>query len=109
MNRRSRVNWSTFGGSSLPERDPGEENTALAGNNCAPFHQSIGKATMNTESATCPNCGKPVSPHALMALCPDCLLKAGLGAGSGATNGDVAAAFATPSPDALAPHFTQLE
>ncbi len=64
---------------------------------------------MNTESATCPNCGKPVSPHALMALCPDCLLRAGFGTATGATVVGDAPIFATPAPEELAPHFPQLE
>jgi len=64
---------------------------------------------MNTEPATCPNCGKPVSPHALMALCPDCLLRAGFGTATGATVVGDAPVFATPAPEELAPHFPQLE
>jgi len=64
---------------------------------------------MNTEPATCPNCGKPVSPHALMALCPDCLLRAGFGTATGATVVGDAPIFATPAPQDLAPHFPQLE
>src|SRR4051794_21721379 len=64
---------------------------------------------MSTEPATCPNCGKPVSPHALMALCPDCLLRAGFGTATGATAAGDAPIFATPAPVDLAPHFPQLE
>jgi serine/threonine protein kinase len=64
---------------------------------------------MNTEPATCPNCGKPVSTHALMALCPDCLLRAGFGTATGATVVGDAPIFATPAPEELAPHFPQLE
>ena len=64
---------------------------------------------MTTESAKCPNCGKPVSPHALMAMCPDCLLKAGFATEADGTNTGEAAAFAPPAPEELAPHFPQLE
>ena len=61
---------------------------------------------MNPEPATCPNCGKPVSPNSLMALCPDCLLRAGFATGT-ETEGTVA--FPPPTPEELAPLFPQLE
>ena len=64
---------------------------------------------MPTENK-CPQCGKPVSPDALMGLCPDCMLKAGLG--SGATSipdGASAAATVPPTPAELARYFPQLE
>ncbi|MGD0016714.1 MAG: protein kinase [Verrucomicrobiia bacterium] len=61
---------------------------------------------MPTENK-CPHCGKPVSPDALMGLCPECMLKAGQG--TGATGGAQAAPSAPPAPAELGRFFPQLE
>ena len=58
----------------------------------------------------CPQCGKPVSPNALMGLCPDCMLKAGLGSGATSGPGGAHATVAPPpTPAELARYFPQLE
>ncbi|MGA2221013.1 MAG: serine/threonine-protein kinase [Verrucomicrobiia bacterium] len=64
---------------------------------------------MPTENK-CPQCGKPVLPDALMGLCPDCMLKAGLGSGATSIPGDAPdAATVPPTPAELARFFPQLE
>jgi serine/threonine protein kinase len=60
---------------------------------------------MTAETLTCPTCGKPISGNALMGLCPDCLLNAGLGT----VTGDAPAKFEPPTPEELAQKFPQLE
>ena len=60
---------------------------------------------MTAETLTCPTCGKPISGNALMGLCPDCLLNAGLGT----VTGDAPAKFVPPTPEELAQKFPQLE
>jgi serine/threonine protein kinase len=60
---------------------------------------------MTAEHLTCPTCGKPISDEALMGLCPDCLLNAGLGT----VTGDAPAKFEPPTPEELAQKFPQLE
>ena len=66
-------------------------------------------------SATCPECGKPVGPNALQGLCPECLLKVGLGsdiqsgASAGAATPGKARRFVPPTPAELSPMFPQLE
>ena len=58
----------------------------------------------------CPHCGKAFSESALMGLCPDCLLKAGVptGASDGATPGNTAR-FEPPTRAEMASRFPQLE
>jgi len=64
---------------------------------------------MSTAKA-CPHCGKAVSESALMGLCPDCLLKAGVPTGGGGTAMPGSTApFEPPTPAELAPRFPQLE
>ena len=64
---------------------------------------------MPTENK-CPHCGKPVSPDALMGLCPDCMLKAGAGSGASSVPGGAStAATVPPTPAELARYFPQLE
>lgn len=64
---------------------------------------------METER-TCLHCGKPIGPNALQGLCPECMLKVGLGSRvpgeTGTANGS---RFTPPAPETLAPHFPQLE
>ena len=60
---------------------------------------------MTAEHLTCPTCGKSISGDALMGLCPDCLLNAGLGT----VTGDAPAKFEPPTPEELAQKFPQLE
>ena len=65
--------------------------------------------------ATCPECGKPIGPNALQGLCPECMMKVGLG--SEAQSGALAGApgpvsskpFVAPDPADLASLFPQLE
>lgn len=64
---------------------------------------------MNTEK-TCPHCGKAIGPNALQGLCPECMLKVGMGTESQSESGVAdAGRFVPPAPEQLAPHFPQLE
>ena len=65
--------------------------------------------------STCPHCGREVAADAPLAVCPECLLKAGL-ASRDATMTDAAGAgshdaqaFTAPAPTVLQPSFPQLE
>ncbi len=65
--------------------------------------------------STCPHCGREVAADAPLAVCPECLLKAGL-ASRDATMTDAAGAgspdaqaFTAPAPAVLQPSFPQLE
>ncbi len=67
-------------------------------------------------NASCPECSKPVGPNALQGLCPDCMMRVGLGSEgqSLASAAEVwapgsARPFVPPSPADLAPLFPQLE
>ncbi len=66
-------------------------------------------------NATCPECGKPVGPNALQGLCPECMMKIGLGsevpsvASGGAAGPTKGKPFVPPTPAELAPGFPQLE
>src|SRR5438105_4087734 len=53
----------------------------------------------------CPQCGKPVSPAALMGLCPDCMFQAAAEPAAAGTTGS----FLPPSSAELGAHFPQLE
>jgi len=59
----------------------------------------------------CSICGKPLVPGAPEGLCPECLLKAGLGTGVdiGADTGGKAPRFVPPKIEELAGKFPQLE
>ena len=68
---------------------------------------------MTTHTMTCPNCGKAVSGE-LLGLCPECLLKAGVGTMGGGEaseqgGGAHAARFVPPTPQELSARFPQLE
>src|SRR5437667_12763675 len=58
----------------------------------------------------CQHCGKPLDEKAVQGLCPECLMKVGLGTEDGATAGTPPRidGFLPPTPDELAPHFPQL-
>jgi serine/threonine protein kinase len=60
---------------------------------------------------TCSICGKPLAPTAPEGLCPECLLKAGLGTGVdvGSDTGGKARRFTPPKIEELAAKFPQLE
>jgi serine/threonine protein kinase len=67
-------------------------------------------------NAICPECGKPVGPNALQGLCPECMMKVGLGSevlsgtgSAGAPPPGKSKPFVPPSPEELAPMFPQLE
>src|SRR5271157_3586621 len=66
-------------------------------------------------NVTCPQCGKPVGPNALQGLCPECMMKIGLGtevhsgASAAATAHAKGKSFVPPTPAELAPMFPQLE
>jgi predicted Ser/Thr protein kinase len=61
-------------------------------------------------SATCPECGIPLSAVSLEGLCPRCLLQGAIGASSPpASASSPGGPFVAPSPADLAPHFPQLE
>src|ERR1035437_5139502 len=67
-------------------------------------------------NATCPECGKPVGPNALQGLCPDCLMKVGLGSAiqshppaAGAAPPGKTKPFVAPTIAELAPMFPHLE
>jgi predicted Ser/Thr protein kinase len=63
----------------------------------------------------CQHCGKPLTAHAVHGLCPECLLKAGLGSGTAAVPEDnpppqsKGPRFIPPTPEQLSPRFPQLE
>ena len=58
------------------------------------------------EASKCPHCGKPVPPGTPGGLCPECLVKVGIGSEAG---GPKREAEAPPSPEEVARHFPQLE
>ncbi|PTX91546.1 serine/threonine-protein kinase [Opitutus sp. ER46] len=67
-------------------------------------------------SSVCPRCGKSLPAGAPQGLCPACLLAAGFAATTQAVPGAPAsepaaggAGFEPPPPEALAPHFPQLQ
>ncbi len=67
-------------------------------------------------NAICPECGKPVGPNALQGLCPECMMKVGLGSEVQSGTGSAGAPppgkskpFVPPGPEELAPMFSQLE
>src|ERR1039458_4484976 len=67
-------------------------------------------------NATCPECGKPVGPNALQGLCPECMMKVGLGSEVQSGPGQAGAVlpgkvrpFLAPAVAELAPMFPQLE
>ena len=57
----------------------------------------------------CPQCGNPMARKELMGLCPDCMLKAGLGSVADDTVAGQAARFVPPEVSEIAPLFSQLE
>ena len=65
---------------------------------------------MDTKT-TCQHCGKVLGPEAIEGLCPDCLMKMGLGIATEASGAGPQGrrAFTPPTPAELAPKFPQLE
>jgi serine/threonine protein kinase len=59
----------------------------------------------------CPVCGRPLTPDAPEGLCPECLLKAGIGTGldPGTDTGGKRPRFTPPEVEELAAKFPQLE
>ena len=57
----------------------------------------------------CPQCGNPMARKELMGLCPDCMLKAGLGSVADDTVAGQASRFVPPEVSEIAPLFPQLE
>ena len=63
----------------------------------------------------CQHCGKPIGPKAVGGLCPECLLKVGLGTsvapegGAGGAGEGESKRFVSPPVEELAKHFPQLE
>ena len=64
---------------------------------------------MNDSTTTCPRCGKPVARIELMGLCPDCMLKAGLGSLADRTAVARSRHFAPPTVAELSGKFPQLD
>src|ERR1019366_7853892 len=67
-------------------------------------------------NATCPEGDKPVGPNALQGLCPECMMKVGLGSeirsgpsAAGAAPPGQAKPFQAPAAAELAPKFPELE
>jgi capsular polysaccharide biosynthesis protein len=61
---------------------------------------------------TCQHCCKPVGQNAIGGLCPECMMKVGLGSGVQSASGKVEKAqkhFALPSNAEVTKHFPQLE
>jgi serine/threonine protein kinase len=60
---------------------------------------------------TCQHCGKVLGPEAIEGLCPDCLMKMGLGIGTEASGAapQGKSGFTPPTPAELATKFPQLE
>src|SRR6266542_97963 len=65
---------------------------------------------MDTERI-CQHCGKPIGPKAIGGLCPECMLKVGLGSGVHSEGGLEKGVKLRPAPPIaeIAPHFPQLE
>ena len=65
---------------------------------------------MSDEQSTCPHCGNPVSQK-LLGMCPQCMLKAGLGGFSaeGSIPDQPASRFIPPTVEELGRYFPQLE
>ena len=62
------------------------------------------------EQNKCPHCGKPVPAGAPGGLCPECMVKAGIGSEVGTADaGPKRPGSPPPSLDAVARHFPQLE
>ena len=61
------------------------------------------------DSTKCSQCGKPVARKELMGLCPDCMLKAGLGSMADATGPAHQISFVPPAAAELADKFPQLD
>jgi hypothetical protein len=62
------------------------------------------------EATNCPHCGKPVPPGTPGGLCPECLVKVGIGSeASDPTAGPKRPAPAPPPLETIARHFPQLE
>src|SRR6266446_2262050 len=62
--------------------------------------------TSSTLDSKCPRCGESLPADAVGGLCPRCLM---VGAMQPTQPGDQAAAIPSLTPEALAPHFPQLE
>jgi predicted Ser/Thr protein kinase len=56
---------------------------------------------------TCPSCGKPLAGDAPQGICPECLMKAGMGSTASATGGS--GGFVPPGVHEIAQLFPQLE
>ena len=65
---------------------------------------------MSDEQSTCPHCGKPVSQK-LLGMCPQCMLKVGLGGfpAEGSIPEQAASRFIPPTVEELGRYFPQLE
>ena len=63
---------------------------------------------MNTEHF-CQHCRKPIGAHAIEGLCPECLMKMGLGIGTEASIPGGTPSFRPPSIEELTPLFSQFE
>src|SRR5271169_5584026 len=62
------------------------------------------------EASKCPHCGKPVPAGSPGGLCPECLVKVGIGSEAGSPGaGPKRPAPAPPSLEVIARHFPQLE
>ena len=62
------------------------------------------------EASKCPHCGKPVPPGAPGGLCPECMVKVGIGSEAGSPGaGPKRPAPSPPSLEDVARHFPQLE
>ena len=62
------------------------------------------------EASKCPHCGKPVPAGAPGGLCPECLVKVGIGSEAGSPDaGPKRPALAPPLLEDIARHFPQLE
>jgi serine/threonine protein kinase len=62
------------------------------------------------EEIKCPHCGKPVPPGTPGGLCPECMVKVGIGSEAAtAPDGPRRPAPVPPSAEAIARHFPQLE
>jgi eukaryotic-like serine/threonine-protein kinase len=62
------------------------------------------------EETKCPHCAKPVPPGTPGGLCPECMVKVGIGSEAATSpDGPPPSAPGPPSPEAIARHFPQLE
>jgi predicted Ser/Thr protein kinase len=57
----------------------------------------------------CQHCGRAIAPETAHGLCPECMMKVGLGSGAPGAPSAKPERFSPPAPEELAPHLPQFE